>query len=59
MRAGVKFINPFTLCAELLRLKKASQKLDEERKWVYEIYTWAAERDSLKLVKDATRRGAK
>ena len=39
----------FTLCAKLLRLKKASQKLGAERKWVYEIhprlsYFWLSEK---------------
>ena len=36
-RPGADFINPFMLCAKLLRLKKASRKFGVERKWVYEI----------------------
>ena len=34
VRPRVNFINPFTLCAKLLRLKKASQKLGTDRKSV-------------------------
>ena len=30
---GVDFINPFTLCAELLGLKKASQSVEHKMVW--------------------------
>ena len=38
--SGFDFVNPFALCAKLLRLKKASQKLGAERKSLAQSVNW-------------------